>query len=805
MKGWVSVAFLIGLAALPVAGATRSVEVGGVDAGDCTAAPCATMNYAIGQAVAGDIIDVGPGTFSEGANININKTLAVIGEQAGVDARTRAATETILTDPVLLGADGVVFDGFTVTCGTCAAIGAGIVTSPSFSGYLVTNNIVTGNPIGVFYGSSGGTQSALRFNNIFDNNVAGAAGGTGVYSDTGVTNAVIDQNRFSGQITAQINIIGTATPASVSITANTFPLDTVDDANAVVLFDNDGTLIERNVVTGGASTTFFLGGGDANIVIRQNTVDGGTSNAVSVSDVGFGPNGLVTIVGNSFTNMLRGVSIGAGNPVEIEVHLNRLENNGTDIRTTAVATVDAENNWFGCNEGPATCGVISVFAGSTIDTDPWLVMNIADAPDPITIFETSTVTADFTRNNLGVVVTGAEHFPNGIDITFGATGGSLSPNPVPTNNSTASTTFTPSAVGTATVTATLDAETVNTTITVTQAAATVVVASDNNPSNYGEAVTFTATVTAGATGTIQFQANGTNIGGPVAIAGNTAQVTTSTLPAGTHSITAVYSGDANYASTTSAPLTQTVNQVTPVVGLTSAPNPSSTGEAVTFTATVPADATGTIDFRDGGVSMGAPVAVTAGTAQFTTSTLTAGTHVITAVYSGDVNYTSATSAPLNQVVNAAADADLGITGSAAPAGPAPPGTDVTLTFNLSNTGPGAAFNTDFTSTIPAGATVNSATATQGTCTTGATVDCAIGTVASGGTATVTLLVTLPMTGGPATFNASVTSTSPDPNLTNNDAVVTVQVIQTENIPALDPRLLLLLAVVLAVAATRVIR
>ncbi|HET7707077.1 MAG TPA: Ig-like domain repeat protein [Thermoanaerobaculia bacterium] len=783
------------------------MAVGGVDAGDCTAAPCATLTYAIGQAVNGDVIDVGPGTFNNGgAAVNVNKSVVIAGEQAGVDARTRAAaTESILTIPLSLSADNVVLDGFTITCGTCVPFGSGVATSSANSGHRVVNNIITGNIIGIFFGSSGATQSVVQFNHIFDNNVPGAASGTGIYSDSGLLNGVIDQNRLTGHTTAQINIIGAATPASVMITNNQFPLDTIDDANAVVLFNNNGTLIERNVVTGGVASTFFLGGNDANITIRQNTVSGGTSNAVSISDVGFGPNGAATIVGNSFTGMLRGISVGAGNNGPIEVHLNRLENNGTDIRTTAVATVNAENNWFGCNAGPAACGAVTVFAGSTIDVDPWLVMNIADSPDPITILQTSTVTTDFTRNNLGAVVTGAEHFPNGVSITFGATGGSVSPNPVPTLNSTAATTFTPSAVGTATVTSTLDAQTVNTTITVTQATPTVTVSSSLNPSTYGQAVTFTATVTAGATGTIQFQANGVNLGGPVAIVGNTAQITTSALPAGTHAITAIYSGDATYAGATSAPLSQTVNQAVPAVGLTSVPNPSSTGQAVTFTATVPADATGTVEFRDGGVAMGAPVAIVGGTAQFTTSALSAGTHVITAFYSGDTNYTSATSAPLNQVVNAAGDADLGVTGSSSAAPPITPGTTTTITFSIVNGGPGAAFNTALTSTIAPGATVTAATPTQGTCTIGATVDCAIGTLAAGGTATVTLQVTLPATPGAATFTGTVTSTSPDPVLTNNTATVTIGVIAVTAIPTFDPRVLMLLAAALAFAAARVIR
>src|SRR5262249_35704229 len=70
----------------------------------------------------------------------------------------------------------------------------------------------------------------------------------------------------------------------------------------------------------------------------------------------------------------------------------------------------------------------------------------------------------------------------------------------------------------------------------------------------GQSVTFTATVTSGAgtpTGTIQFKDGGGNLGVPVALNGSgVAQVTTSVLTSGTHTITADYSGDGNFAVST---------------------------------------------------------------------------------------------------------------------------------------------------------------------------------------------------------------------------------------------------------------
>lgn len=94
------------------------------------------------------------------------------------------------------------------------------------------------------------------------------------------------------------------------------------------------------------------------------------------------------------------------------------------------------------------------------------------------------------------------------------------------------------------------------------------------------------------------------------------------------------------------------------VNLTSSPNPSVVGSPVTFTATVSCLAGAppngeTVDFIMGGNVIGTGT-LSNGVAQFTTSSLKAGSRVITAEYVGDTNYLLAKSATLTQVVNSAA-------------------------------------------------------------------------------------------------------------------------------------------------------
>src|SRR6202011_3019669 len=120
-----------------------------------------------------------------------------------------------------------------------------------------------------------------------------------------------------------------------------------------------------------------------------------------------------------------------------------------------------------------------------------------------------------------------------------------------------------------------------------------------NPWDVVQSVTFTATVPAGVTGTVTFK-DGTTTLGTGTISGTTATFTTTTLSVGTHPVTAVYGGDANYNTATSAVDNQVVNKATlgqngvANITLTSAPNPSIYTQSVTFTATVPSGVTGTV-------------------------------------------------------------------------------------------------------------------------------------------------------------------------------------------------------------------
>jgi hypothetical protein len=96
-----------------------------------------------------------------------------------------------------------------------------------------------------------------------------------------------------------------------------------------------------------------------------------------------------------------------------------------------------------------------------------------------------------------------------------------------------------------------------------------------------------------------------------------------------------------------------VNKATTTTTLASSLNPSKVGQPVTFTATVTPQfsgtVTGNVTFYDG-TTAPKTVALSVGVAKFTTSTLTSGTHTITATYNGSTSFIGS-SASLTQTVN----------------------------------------------------------------------------------------------------------------------------------------------------------
>ncbi len=193
-------------------------------------------------------------------------------------------------------------------------------------------------------------------------------------------------------------------------------------------------------------------------------------------------------------------------------------------------------------------------------------------------------------------------------------------------------------------------------LNISLAPASTTLSTSSNPAVTGKSVTFTVAVSSPAgtpTGKVQFLNNGTVLATRWLTSG-TARYTTSKLPAGANSITAVYEGDSKHNSNTSTPVNQFMLAAS-TIQLSSASNPSPYGQAVTFTAVVtsalgaPPDGE-PVTFMKGQTVLGT-ANLNSGSAILPISTLTAGLHAVKAVYGGDSNLSPSTSKAVEQVVS----------------------------------------------------------------------------------------------------------------------------------------------------------
>jgi uncharacterized repeat protein (TIGR01451 family) len=402
------------------------------------------------------------------------------------------------------------------------------------------------------------------------------------------------------------------------------------------------------------------------------------------------------------------------------------------------------------------------------------------------------------------------------------------------------------------------------TYTITAAGSTTTLTSSQNPSVYGQNVTFQATVTGAGgtpTGEVTFKDGATTLGTAPLVAG-VATFSTAGLAVGTHPITAVYGGDASFAGSTSNQVDQVVNKADTtttitsdlpdpsVVGqpvavnftvvanapgsgtptgnvtvsdgtvsctgsvaagsctlipttagakaltatyagdsnfnggsdteghqvdpasttttVTSSPNPSLPGQNVTLTANVTANPpgagtpTGQVQFKSNGSNVGGPVALVGGSASVNTSFGSEGAYNITADYTNlDGNFNNSSGSTTHNV--STAPTDLSVTKADSP-DPVNVGDNLTYVIVVTNHGPESTTVT-LTDTLPSQVTFVSATPSQGSCSGTSTVTCNLGTMNNGDSATVTIVVNVPLTTPAGTVlrnTAEVKGTRPEP-------------------------------------------
>jgi hypothetical protein len=187
-------------------------------------------------------------------------------------------------------------------------------------------------------------------------------------------------------------------------------------------------------------------------------------------------------------------------------------------------------------------------------------------------------------------------------------------------------------------------------------------------SNFGQAVTLTANVSApvagvpSPTGTVEFFDGSNMIGSASLDSQGNASLNVANLIVGTHSLSAQYLGDKTFLGSLSAATTETVAALTPTTSLTLSSPTSNFGQTVTLTANVAAPVagvpspTGTVEFFDGSSMIGSAGLDSQGNASLNVANLNVGTHSLSAQYLGDQIFVGSFSAATIETVAAVTNA-----------------------------------------------------------------------------------------------------------------------------------------------------
>jgi hypothetical protein len=318
-----------------------------------------TITAGIAAASDFDTVRVLPGTYNEGT-IFVNKSIQLLGAQAGVDARNRIGVPesrvvgpaTNLGDAIfIVQADNVVIDGFTIEENTN---GPGITLPTSagapLSGHWIFNNIIRNNVFGLYLNSSGTNYTQVR-NNFFDNNnQPGAANANGIYTDQGLSNALIDSNLFKNHLGTSINFAFAGIPANHVVVSR----NQITDA-AIRLLETDDIKIYDNIISSQVGSGIFFAGGTNRTEIEGNQILNNLTRgiAVTISDVAT-PNTNIRAKHNSIVgNPVAGLGVDAG--AYDEAAPSRF--------------LDATENWWGSPTGPTNPSNPAGTGDAVVDPD----------------------------------------------------------------------------------------------------------------------------------------------------------------------------------------------------------------------------------------------------------------------------------------------------------------------------------------------------------------------------------------------------------------------------------------------------
>ncbi len=406
-----------------------------------------------------------------------------------------------------------------------------------------------------------------------DSVVASYGGNSSFSASTGSLSQVVNKTATTTALTSSLN--PSSVGKSVTFTATVSGQGGSAPTGSVTFYNGSAKLGTANLSneTATYTTTTLPGGTDAITAVYggDTSFNSSTSTAVNqvvnkdASAIALAASPNPGILGQTVTLTATVTSTASGKPTGTVTFNNGNAKLGTGTISTGKATYATSMLPVGTAAISAVYGGDSTFSGSNsttvhqvVNLDP-TTTTLASSKSPSAYGQALTFAATVASTSSGK--------PSGT-VTFTAGNNIIGTGQV--SNGKATLAISNLAVGTALVTAAYSGDASFAASTskavsqaVTKATTTTTIASSLNPSNSGQSVTFTATVTGQyggtPTGTVTFL-NGKTALGTGTLSGNTAAYSTAALPVGTDSITAVYGGDASYATSTSKAVSQVVKQ-----------------------------------------------------------------------------------------------------------------------------------------------------------------------------------------------------------------------------------------------------
>ncbi len=642
-----------------------------------------SLRQAIAESCSGGTINFnGDYTIPLASTLTIDKNLTITGAGHTVTVSGGGLQQVFLIN---LGVTAATIDSLIIRDGNAGSDNGGGIYN--LGALTISNSTFSGNRTAI--GSGGGIYNfgALTISNsTFSGNTASSGGGGGIYNagtvmiqhsifsgnsapaGGGLFNGrtvMIQNSTFSGNTASRGDgggILNVWAAASLSVINSTFSGNTATAAGGGGIANyNNATATTMNSTFSANSATngggVYVESGTVsvlNTIITNSPSGGDCRGTVSGSSI----NNLLQQTGSDACGLTNGVNIIGGNPL-----LSPLGSYGGPTQTFALLpgspAIDAGDN--------ATCAALPVGnldqrgisrpQGSACDIGAFESQGFTFGVPTGTPQSTVINTAFATQLSVPVTSAFGEPVDGGI-VTFTAPSSGASVTFAPTTNATitsgaASLAVTANGTVGGPYSVTTASNGVSGTpafsLTNTLIPSTTTVTSSTNPSVFGQSVTFTATVTTGATGTVDFTEGALIRCSASPIAGTTATCNVSSLSVGTHAITATYNGDANYA-VSSGTMNQVVNAANTITTIaTHDPNPSAMSQAVAVSYTVAPVApgagtpTGNVTVSDGeGHSCTGTLTLGSGSCNITLTT--SGIKTLAASYGGDAGFNASSGA-----------------------------------------------------------------------------------------------------------------------------------------------------------------